>query len=128
MSRLSSWVFLILAALFIGPYLMGDEGVVIMRRMSQRLAVIEALKLSGDIGESNQGYLEARGSLSEKHIGLLREENEDRLKIYYVIALKTNTTKDIVGRHRAAQISMRSIKGIWLQGLDGEWCRKLDCG
>ena len=124
MRRPRNWVLLMLAVLLFGPHLMADEGVIIMRRMTQRLAVIEALKLSGDIGENYQGYLEARVSLSEKHVGLLRDENADRRKIYYVIAVKASTKKDIVGRHRAAQIAKRSVKGIWLQGPDEEWYRK----
>ena len=124
MRRPRNWILLMMAVLLLGPHLMGDEGVVIMRRMTQRLAVIEALKLSGDIGENYQGYLEARVALSEKHVGLLRDENADRRKIYYVIAVKASTNKDIVGRHRASQIAKRSVKGIWLQGPDGEWYRK----
>ena len=57
--------------------LMGDEGVIIMRRMVERLPVVDTLKLSGDIGENSGGYLEARIPLSEKHAELLKRENEE---------------------------------------------------
>ena len=110
---------LLFVAFLIGTgSLMADEGVVIMRRMVERLPIVETLKLAGDIGENNRGFLEARISLSEKHAKLLKEENEDRKKIYTIIGIKADSSRETVGMQRAEQITKRSIKGIWLQGTD----------
>ena len=104
--------------------LMGDEGVIIMRRMGERLPVVDTLKLSGDIGENSGGYLEARIPLSEKHAELLKKENDDRKKIYTIIGIKADSSREKVGMQRAEQLAKHSIKGIWLQGEDGSWYRK----
>ena len=114
------WTLLSLSA----ASLLGNEGDVIMRRMRDRLAEIEELKLTSLIGEDNRGYLQARGPLSEERKSVIEDENVDRKKIYFIIGIKSNLKVEQVGRHRASQIAVRSIDGVWLQGEEGAWYRK----
>ena len=104
--------------------LAGNEGDVIMRRMRDRLIKIEELKLEGLVGEDNRGYLQARSSLSNVQKGVIENENVDRRKIYFIIGIKSDLKVDQVGSHRASQIAVRSVDGIWLHGQDGTWYQK----
>ena len=99
---------------------MGDEGVFIMRRMVERLPVVDTLKLSGDIGENSGGYLEARIPLSEKHAELLKRENEDRKKIYIIIGMKADSSREKVGMQRAEQLQSARLRESGCRGKDGE--------
>lgn len=92
--------------------------------MKARLPAIEALWSEGKIGENNQGYVEARAELSAKEQTLLRAENADRKAVYHAIARSTQLTPKQVGVQRAAQISQRAAKGLWLQDAAGAWYRK----
>lgn len=92
--------------------------------MKERLPAIQALWAEGKIGENNQGYVEARGDLSAKEQELLRAENADRKTVYQTIAGSTQSTPKQVGIHRAAQISQRAAKGLWLEDAAGKWYRK----
>lgn len=92
--------------------------------MKERQPAIEALWAAGKIGENNKGYVEARADLSEKEQKLLRAENADRKKVYQAIARSTQSTPEKVGLQRAAQISKRAAKGLWLQDAEGKWYRK----
>ena len=101
---------ILFVAFFVGSgSLMGDEGVIIMRRMIERLPVVDTLKLSGDIGENNGGYLEARIPLSEKHAELLKGENEDRKKIYIIIGIKADSSR-VTGRECSEQSKSQSAR------------------
>lgn len=92
--------------------------------MKERQPKIEALWAAGKIGENNKGYVEARADLSEKEQKLLRAENADRKKVYQAIARSTQSTPEKVGLQRAAQISKRAAKGLWIQDAEGKWYRK----
>jgi len=92
--------------------------------MKQRQPAIEALWVAGKIGESNKGYVEALGDLSAGQEQLLKDENADRKIVYEAIARSANTTPSKVGVQRAAQISERAAKGLWLQDADGQWYQK----
>jgi len=96
----------------------------IQQRMQARLGTIDALKQRGAVGESNRGYLEARGSVSAEESQLLSEENRDRAEVYAEIAKRAGGSADSVGRVRARKIAENSAKGIWLQNEAGEWYRK----
>lgn len=92
--------------------------------MKERQPAIEALWADGKIGENNQGYVAARADLSEKQQALLQAENADRKTVYQAIARATQSTPKQVGVQRAAQISKRAAKGLWLQDAEGKWYRK----
>jgi uncharacterized protein len=95
----------------------------IKARMIQRLPVIEALKEKGIVGENNTGFLEFVGGGKERE-DVVTAENQDRRQVYAAIAREQGTNPDVVGRHRAAQISQRAAPGEWLQDAAGKWYRK----
>ncbi|NBB78407.1 MAG: DUF1318 domain-containing protein [Verrucomicrobia bacterium] len=92
--------------------------------MKARQPAIEVLWAEGKIGENNQGFINARGNLSEKNRELVAAENSDRKVVYQAIARSTQSTPKQVGVQRAAQISKRAAPGLWLQDSDGNWYRK----
>lgn len=92
--------------------------------MKKRLPQMEQLWSQGLIGENNEGYVEARGSLTAEQQKLVTAENSDREIVYEAIAKSTQTTPEQVGKQRAAQISQRAAKGLWLQDADGDWYKK----
>ena len=92
--------------------------------MKERQPVIEALWVEGKIGENNKGYVEARAELSQPEKKLVQAENADRKTVYQAIARSTQSTPQQVGVQRAAQISKRAAKGLWLEDAEGKWYRK----
>jgi uncharacterized protein YdbL (DUF1318 family) len=95
----------------------------IKQRMISRLPVIKALKDQGVIGENNTGFLEFVGNRKDK-ADVVAAENQDRKSVYEAIAKKQGTTADVVGKHRAAQISEKARTGEWLQDANGKWYQK----
>jgi uncharacterized protein YdbL (DUF1318 family) len=92
--------------------------------MKERLPRLEALWQAAKIGENNEGYIEARTDLSLDEKQLVEAENSDRKVVYQAIARSTESTPKQVGVQRAAQISNRAAKGLWLQDASGRWYRK----
>ena len=95
----------------------------IKERMIERLPTIRALKEKGLVGENNQGYLEFIGKKEEK-ADVVEAENKDRKKVYSAIAKQQGTTVELVGKHRAIQISNKAQAGEWLQDANGKWYQK----
>lgn len=116
-----SAVFFVLALGVCVPVRSEDLGAV-KARMEQRLAQVEALKLRGSVGETNRGYLEARGSGADA--SLISAENTDRAAVYAALAKQTGSSPDQVGRARARQIAQRARAGEWIQDERGEWRKK----
>ena len=92
--------------------------------MQARQPAIEALWAEGSIGENNQGFLEARGTLSAAAQQLMQAVHTDRRLVYQAIARSTQSTPQQVAVQRALQISQRAAKGLWLQDAQGQWYRK----
>jgi len=125
MKRPSIIAFFILAGLLLFSIPLGaTEDITVRRRMSERLPELDALRLSGHLGENNIGYLESRKELTPEQETLVSAENGDRKTIYSIIAIKTYSTSKKIGEHRARLISEHSIKGMWLQSEEGEWYKK----
>ncbi|WP_309384287.1 YdbL family protein [Cerasicoccus frondis] len=96
----------------------------VKQAMKQRLPQVESLWSQGLIGENNQGYVEARGSLSPEQTKLIAAENADRKTVYAAIAQSANVSPAQVGQQRAAQISKGAKPGLWLQDTKGNWYKK----
>ena len=92
-------------------------------RIAERLPKIDELKAKGAIGETNRGFVEARGSDAEAG-AIVAAENSDREAVYAAIAKQTGASADQVGRSRAKQIAANSAAGVWLQREDGTWAKK----
>ena len=99
------------------------NGQAIKERMRKRLPVITNMKNQGLIGENNRGFLEYRSS-DRPNQQVVNDENADRLTVYQMIAKKTGSTPELVGKQRAVQIAKRARKGDWLQAPEGRWYRK----
>ncbi len=95
----------------------------IKQRMIDRLPAIESLKDKGLVGENNMGYLEFIGKKKEK-ADVVEAENNDRKLVYEAIAKQQGTTVELVGKHRAIQISQKAQPGEWLQDANGKWYKK----
>ena len=96
----------------------------VKQRMEQRLPAIDELKQRKIVGENNRGYLELRTKASADETRLVDAENRDRDSVYDSIAQQAGTSKDAVGRRRAAQIATNSARGVWIQAADGSWSVK----
>ena len=95
----------------------------IKQRMIDRLPVIKVLKVKGVVGENNSGYLEFLEGQREQ-AEVIEAENSDRRQVYEAIAKQQSATVEVVGVHRAAQISEKAEPGDWLEDADGRWYRK----
>lgn len=95
----------------------------IKQRMEQRIAVIDALKVEGALGESSRGFVEVRVEKGDAK-AVAAAENADRAAVYDAIARKTGSTAEAVGAARAKQIAAASKPGVWLQREDGGWYKK----
>ena len=96
----------------------------IRARMEQRVAAVDALKDRGVAGETNRGYLEARGSASAQDQQVISAENSDRGAVYAAIAAQTGSDAETVGRARAQRIAANSKPGVWIQDANGNWKQK----
>jgi hypothetical protein len=96
----------------------------IRKRMEANLPRIDSLKKAGKVGETNRGYLEARGSLDDSEKELVKTENADRKSVYETLAQRANASLDQIERARADLIRKRSTAGVWLQDVTGKWYQK----
>ncbi len=93
-------------------------------RMEERLSEIDDLKEQGRVGENNQALLTILGDISPEQEKMIKAENSDRLKVYEIIAEKTNQPIKKVQKQRAAQLAKNSAPGVYLQDAEGKWYRK----
>lgn len=92
-------------------------------QMKARLPAITALKAQGIVGEDARGYL---AFVTEKQASadVVQAENEDRRKVYEMIATRQGVTPEIVGQRRALQLAGLAKPGEWIRNASGEWARK----
>jgi uncharacterized protein len=114
----SLFVFLLAVA---ASFAFGQTAAELQERMRERLPQIDAMKREQLVGENNRGFLEARGPVSPEQQRVVREENEDRRKVYEALAAQTRANPEQVGRVRARQLAERSLRGVLIQNERGEW-------
>lgn len=110
-----------------GQLLSAEQGVTkeaLIESMEARLPELMGLKLSGKVGETNMGLVEAKVVLEREHRRLLTAENRDRLANYKIIADELGIPVAAVQRKRAEQIRKNSPSGVWLESKNGEWYRE----
>lgn len=114
----------IVVLLGMAPTADAEDAAAIKARMAKRLGQLVSLEKSGSIGENNQGYLTVRGNLGAAQAAVVKSENEDRRAVYRIIAAKTKTSLEHVGKARAASIRKAASKGTWVQLPSGHWQQK----
>jgi uncharacterized protein YdbL (DUF1318 family) len=101
--------------------------------IKQRFPSLKPFYDAGNIGENNNGFVEVRndGSLSLKDKAtlrdLVRDENNDRTKLYAEVAKALNIDPGQVGRVQkifAQSWIANAATGWWVQKDTGEWVRK----
>ena len=102
----------------------GDDLEQVKARMKARRPALIALLAQAKAGEDNQGYLAARGALTDAEQKLLKDENAERRQVYAEIAARTKAPIKQVGAQRAEAIAQRVRAGTWLQNAAGNWYQK----
>lgn len=92
-------------------------------RMKSRLPAINQLKSKGIIGENQKGYLQYLGK-QQPDKGLVNNENQDRKKVYSMIAKKQGVSVDLVGKRRAKKNAQLAKPGHSYQTTDGKWHKR----
>lgn len=100
-----------------------------IRSRQQRFPQIQEWKRRGCIGETNQGFLEARPGqgCSAEVARLIAAENADRRYIYETLMSQNHIPASDAERVRAAFAKAnrdRAEPGEWIQLPDGRWTRK----
>lgn len=96
----------------------------LLARFTARQPRLDQLRLRALAGETNRGFVEARGVPSNAEQGVIAEENTDRLALYEAIAEQTKAKVDAVGRARAEKIGPMARRSVWVQDRSGEWAQK----
>lgn len=94
------------------------------QRLEKRLPSLDTLRQRQIVGENNRGFLEVRGNATAEEIQLVEAENRDRSEVYAIIAKRSETTAETVGRARAKQLAAASASGVVLQDEKGNWAPK----
>ena len=96
-------------------------------RFKQRHSQLQAAKSQSLIGETFDGYVEAapeQSPLKKELAKLVADENQDRRRLYVLLAEDLNTTPEKVAQRNARRNFQLAAVGEWLQGKDGQWYRK----
>jgi len=93
-------------------------------QMIERLPEIENLWNRGLTGESNEGLVAARSTLTQDQTALIQAENRDRAILYAYVANRAGSDVFTVARERARQIRLMGKDRLWIQTPSGEWIRK----
>lgn len=96
----------------------------IKQRLLQRVKSVDALKISGSVGENNKGFLEQRAALNPQQTQTMNEENADRRALYTILAKRLGLSVTVVGQGRAESIRNKSAAKVWLQDPSGKWYQK----
>ncbi|CAA6689912.1 MULTISPECIES: YdbL family protein [unclassified Lentimonas] len=96
----------------------------IKERIIERVPSLDALKLSGKVGENNLGFVEQRARLNKTEDAIVEQENTDRRALYAIIAKRLGIQISVVGKGRASELRENSAKGVWLQSATGDWYQK----
>ncbi len=96
----------------------------VKQRLLERVGAVDALKISGAVGENNKGYLEQRANLNPAQTKTMNEENADRRTLYTILAKRLGLSVAVVGQGRAESIRKKSASNVWIQDPSGNWSKK----
>lgn len=123
--KLTLRIFSLISFLLFGivSHALADQVSDAKQRIGARRAEVASLKLSGAVGENNQGYLEVRDG-GGNAAAVSSAENSDRGVLYAEAAKLTGKSPAEVGKARAREIAANSAPGVWIQREDGNWQKK----
>lgn len=101
-----------------------DDMESLKRRFEQRLPEVKKIKSAGLAGETFEGFVLVRTSVSAAQQELLDAENADRKKLYALIAAQAGADPAVVGQRNGKRNFDRAAPGDWLRGQDGVWFQK----
>lgn len=134
------WFAMLATAAVIAPAARADEIseelAELRERMETRYPALRRLRGDGKIGETWQGRVEAVktehleeettvGGKKTKVKNLLAAENQDRERVYELIAKRTGGTKEAVAKTNAQRNFDKAAPDDWLKTEDG-WKQKKD--
>lgn len=117
-------------AVFAAEYEIKERTPEIHQAFQNRHARFEELrqfKAAGELGESNQGYVEPLKGSSPEAAALAKAENADRFTIYKAIAEQNHLGKDGLKTVQKAFAEVRrdrARQGDYIQIHSGEWLQK----
>ena len=125
MKKLTLFLSLLLSTFLLsGTQTFAQDESALKRSIMQRVSSIDALKLSGKVGENNVGLLAQRGALSNEETSLMNAENKDRRALYGILARRLKLSVKVVGQGRAEELREKSAPGVWLQDNNGKWYKQ----
>jgi uncharacterized protein YdbL (DUF1318 family) len=104
-----------------------DEREELKKRFKQRIEALEKHMDAGRIGETYKGYVgfvKDEYAEDEKLADLVEAENDDRERLYELIAGQEGTSPERVARRAAKRQFETAEPGDWLKGSDGKWFQK----
>jgi uncharacterized protein YdbL (DUF1318 family) len=104
----------------------------IAKRLEGRLDALQEYKDAGKLGETNRGYVEAvkPAYLKDKKLKkLVAAENEDRRKLYVLVAEEQSSDEEKVsveqvGKQNAIIKFRKAAEREYFKGKDGKWRTK----
>lgn len=104
---------------------LADTQAELQARFKQRYPHLQELKAAGVVGETAAGFIDfVNGKEVAAEKDFINAENDDRRKLYQLIADKEGTTADQVAKTNAKRRFDKAKAGEWLKGEDGAWKKK----
>ena len=86
--------------------------------------LLDAPRASGQVGEQNDGFAVARGTVPPDVAKLVAEVNEERRAVYAKRAAEQKVPAEAIGKIYAAEIIKSAPPGTWYQDGSGKWVQK----
>ncbi|MFH2059703.1 MAG: YdbL family protein [Pseudomonadota bacterium] len=95
----------------------------VKQSLKARNALIQQLKTSGVVGETNKGYLAFVGS-SNGQDDVIAAENKDRMELHTIVAGMQNISISQVEQNMGLLLAKRANPGEYFQNASGAWQKK----
>lgn len=128
-SRLKITLVAALACALLASAAAADEKDELKQRFQERYPKLQELKRQGKVGETFLGYIDAvkpEFAREDEVKRIIGAENNDRRRLYEIIAKEQDTTADHVGRRNAQRNFSRAGSNEWLRTEDNRWVQKKD--
>lgn len=94
----------------------------IVQSLKDRIGIVNQLKASGVVGETNNGYLAFVGNVEKADI--VDAENKDRKELYEILADDEGTSIQVIEKNMGVVKAQRAGQGEFFQTSDGKWVKK----